>query len=202
MQTVIVEPARCVGCMQCSLACAAAHSKSGNLIGAISEKPKPAPRIHIGPGPGSFSFPNKCRHCDPAPCQTACMPRAITRDAVTEAMLVNPSRCINCGMCAMACPFGVIRYREDHRRVSPGNIAVKCDNCVERQKEGLEPACVSQCKTGALRYGDPNDMLKDRTRKVAMEVTLGLRGEPYPQSERPTVVFWRTLGEASEKVKG
>jgi carbon-monoxide dehydrogenase iron sulfur subunit len=187
--------------MQCALACASAHSRSGNLLGAVFEEPKPAPRIHIGPGPGSFAFPNKCRHCYPAPCATACMPRAITRDAVTEAMLVNPSRCINCGMCSMACPFGVIRYREDQRRGAPGRVAVKCDNRVHRQKEGLAPACVAQCKTCALRFGDPNQMLKDRTRQLAREVTMGIRGEAETTPETPAVGLWRALGEAADQVR-
>lgn len=201
MQTVVVEPARCVGCMQCTLACAAAHSKSGILMGAVFEEPRPTPRIHIGPGPGSFAFPNKCRHCDPAPCATACMPSAITRDAVTGATLVNPSRCINCGMCAMACPFGVIRYRADHRRAAGHSVAIKCDNCVERQKEGLEPACVEQCKTGALKFGDPNVLIKEQSRKLAREVSLGLRGEAAETHDTPAVKLWRALGDAAEQVK-
>jgi len=202
MKTVVVEPAKCVGCMQCTLACATAHSRSGTLYGAISESPRPSPRIHVGPGPGSFAFPNKCRHCDPAPCAVACMPGAISRDAVTGAMLVHPARCINCGMCAMACPFGVIRYRADHRRAAPGAVAVKCDNCVERQKEGLEPACVVQCKTGALRFGDPNDLLKEKSREIARQVTLGLRGEAAPLPTTPAVALWRAFGDAEEGVKG
>lgn len=203
MKTVVVEPARCVGCMQCSAACAVAHSASKTLYGAVSETPRPAPRIHVGPGPGSFAFPNKCRHCDPAPCAGACMPRAITRDAATGAVLVNPSRCINCGMCAMACPFGVIRYRADRGRAAGTATAVKCDNCVERQKEGKVPACVETCKVGALSFGDPNDLLRGKTRKLAREVSVRARGEAAEApAETPAVALWRALAEASDRVKG
>ena len=35
MKKVIVHPERCVGCMQCMLACATAHSQSKNLVQAI-----------------------------------------------------------------------------------------------------------------------------------------------------------------------
>ena len=78
---------------------------------------------------------------------------------------------------------------------------MKCDNCVERQKEGLEPACVGQCKTGALRFGDPNELLRDRTREVARPVSLGLRGEAPSLPETAVVGLWRAFGEAAEGVK-
>ena len=103
MKTVVIHPERCVGCMQCSVACAVAHSQSQQLYAAVFESPRTSPRIHVGAGPGALAFPNKCRHCDPAPCMQACMPRAISRDTETDAVLVNPSRCINCGMCVEVC---------------------------------------------------------------------------------------------------
>ena len=34
MNTVVVHPERCVGCMQCMPACATAHSRSGTLFAA------------------------------------------------------------------------------------------------------------------------------------------------------------------------
>jgi len=43
MKQVIVHPDRCVGCMQCMLACSAAHSRSGTLFAASLEKPQPKP---------------------------------------------------------------------------------------------------------------------------------------------------------------
>ena len=33
MKTVIVRPERCVGCLQCRLACAVEHSATKNLAG-------------------------------------------------------------------------------------------------------------------------------------------------------------------------
>jgi len=130
------------------------------------------------------------------------MTRAIRRDATTSAVLVDPARCINCGMCSMACPFGVIRYARDWRRAGRSAVAVKCDNCVERQKEGLEPACVETCIAGALRFGDPNDLLRQQSRKLAQEVSLGIRSEaPEGPESPPAIALWRALGDAAENVK-
>ena len=200
MNTVVVHPHRCVGCLQCMAACAQAHSRSKTLYGAIFEEPRPSPRIHVGPGPGTFAFPNKCRHCDPAPCLGACMPAAIHRDADTGVVLVNASRCISCGMCSMACPFGVIRYRADLTAPAKKAVAVKCDNCIGRQRSGEVPACVETCLVGALKFGDPNELLKQESRRLAWQVTVGLR-EGAPEKKDPeAVALWRALGDAAEAV--
>jgi carbon-monoxide dehydrogenase iron sulfur subunit len=79
MKQVVVHPERCVGCMQCMLACATAHSHSLTLFAASQETPQPKPRIHVGAGRFNEGFPNRCRHCDPAPCQMACLAGAIYR---------------------------------------------------------------------------------------------------------------------------
>ncbi|NLI80143.1 MAG: 4Fe-4S dicluster domain-containing protein [Deltaproteobacteria bacterium] len=173
MKKVIVHPERCVGCMQCMAACAAAHSRSKSVHGAVLEFPIPKPRIHVGSGIYGEGFPNRCRHCDPAPCMLACLPGAIYRDDSMETVLIDPFRCINCASCAMACPFGVIRYHED-RAAPPGKcIAVKCDNCLERQLQGLIPACAEVCKSGALRFEEPAADLKDKTDEIARRISLG-----------------------------
>ncbi|HEY9074467.1 MAG TPA: hypothetical protein VIN67_10090, partial [Desulfobaccales bacterium] len=61
MKTVIVRPERCVGCLQCRLACAVEHSRTKNLAEAIGEMVRPKPRLRIFPGGLHLAFPNKCR---------------------------------------------------------------------------------------------------------------------------------------------
>lgn len=177
MKRVIVHPERCVGCMQCMFACAIAHSESKAPTAAIRETPLPRPRIHVGAGLYREGFPNRCRHCDPAPCLLACLPGAIYRDAISESVLVDPDRCINCASCAMACPFGVIRYHRD-RSAPPGKIiAVKCDNCLERQARGLLPACVEACKSCALTFEEADEALRRKTREMAVRISVGKEDE-------------------------
>ena len=171
MKQVIVSPRRCVGCMQCMVACAVAHSLSGDLTGALAESPRPNPRVHVGAGIYHEGFPNRCRHCDPAPCMSACLPGAIYRETKTNSVLVNPDVCINCASCAMACPYGVIRYRSDPLIRSGNIVAIKCDNCVARQHKGLDPACTEACKTGALAFGDMDAAMKRETDRVARSMT-------------------------------
>ena len=171
MKQVVVHPEKCVGCMQCMLACAAAHSKSLSLVAATQETPRPNPRIHVGAGLFNEGFPNRCRHCDPAPCQAACLAGAIYRRASMGTVMINPDRCINCASCAMACPFGVIRFHEDPLGPAGHAIAIKCDNCSARTARGQVPACVEICKVGALTYEEMDAAMARKNRDVARSMS-------------------------------
>lgn len=171
MKQVVVHPERCVGCMQCMPACAAAHSRSQALAAAILETPRPNPRIHVVAGRFNQGFPNRCRHCDPAPCQMACLTGAIYRRAATGTVMINPDRCINCASCAMACPYGVLRFHEDPLAPVGHPIAIKCDNCAARTAKGLVPACVEICKVGALTYEEMDAAMRRKSREVARSVS-------------------------------
>jgi len=180
MKQVVVHPERCVGCMQCMVACAVAHSKSGQLYTALAETPRPRPRVHVGAGLINEGFPNRCRHCDPAPCMLACLAGAIFRDEHTRTVLIDPDKCINCASCAMACPYGVIRFHEDPVAPPGKSVAVKCDNCDARVSQGLVPACTEVCKSGALTYEEVNEAMRRKTAEVARSVSAGAETTAVP----------------------
>ena len=193
MKTVIVRPERCVGCHQCSFACAVAHSASKTPMGAISESILSKPRIRIYLSSGKENFPNKCRHCEPAPCEMACITKAIYREATSGVILINQDRCINCGMCAMACPFAVVRY---YQYILNREAAHKCDQCTARQKEGKVPACVEACKVGALLFDEVNTMMDKDTEKLASLIYLGIRERvQQPDTFSSLVAYKQKLNE-------
>ena len=195
MKTVFVNPERCVGCRQCEIACAVEHSQSKDLYQAVFEKPKPRPRIRVGPGIYLHTaFPNKCRHCDPAPCQSVCPTGAISRNG--DIVLIDGNKCITCAMCAMVCPFDVIGYYESAVVLRQRTVALKCDHCIERQRAGQIPACVEVCKAGALEFGEINELVKSASAKLAKAVSVAtsevraeLPGLP------PMYQAWRSWGE-------
>jgi carbon-monoxide dehydrogenase iron sulfur subunit len=151
----------------------------------------------VAAGPhANTSFPNKCRHCDPAPCQQVCPTGAIYRDATHDVVLVDPARCIGCAMCAMVCPFDVVTFHVLADGATTAPVAVKCDACIEQLRAGRTPACVEACKVGALEFGELNDIVAARRRRnSAVVLAATAMVEPSPPVPE-TIGTWRQLGAA------
>jgi len=56
-------------------------------------------------------------------------------------------RCIACGNCVVACPFGVPELYADRQ------IMMKCDMCYDRTSVGKKPMCATVCPSQALFFG-------------------------------------------------
>ena len=97
-----------------------------------------------------------CNHCDDAPCISACPCGCIYKDEETGFTLFDTTNCIGCHSCAMACPFGAPTYGADGKMK-------KCDGCYTRVKMGLQPACVHNCPTEAIRLVPREDWKEERT---------------------------------------
>jgi len=168
MNTVIYSKEKCLTCHQCEMACAIQHSHSGNIYSAISEPVNPKSRIFIECDPsGTVSIPNKCRHCNPAPCVSSCPSGALKRAEETDVVLSDENKCIGCRNCLVNCPFGVIIFRKSNKSRSGRFVSIKCDECIDRTSGSSLPACVEACKTGALQYGELDSYIKAR-RKMTL----------------------------------
>jgi len=95
----------------------------------------------------AFFVPKLCNHCTLTPCVQLCPVGASyrTRDGV---VLVDEKRCIGCGYCVQACPYG-------SRFINPlTRTASKCTLCYHRISKGMKTACIQACPTGARMLGD------------------------------------------------
>lgn len=192
MKSVIVYPEKCIGCKQCEIACAVAHSQTKDLFSMLSENIISKPRIHVETGVDLLTFPNKCRHCDPAPCVEVCPTGALYRDKETDSVAIDYGKCIACGMCAIACPFGIISFDKTYKISVDRDVNVKCDNCIDRQKEGKEPACVEACKTNALVFGDVNETIRKKRKSVTLNITKS-PDEPEKVEIPENIQLWRDM---------
>jgi len=116
-------------------------------------------------------FPEQCRHCIDAPCLEALGdPGAIYKDADTGAILyTRQTRGADAAAIIESCPYNIPRKGLD------GSVA-KCDMCNDRVHNGLLPACVQACPTGAMNFGDRDAMLEMAKQRLAVVKTK------YPQA--------------------
>jgi anaerobic carbon-monoxide dehydrogenase iron sulfur subunit len=142
---IYVAIERCLGCKSCELACAVAHSQTKDLLQAMLEPVRSQSRLEVRVVE-TFAVPLHCRHCEDAPCIKVCPSHAMSRSDPDEPVICHESRCIGCTLCVLVCPFGVLKMN----RV--GKAIVKCDLCQELLADGKDPACVTACPTGAIRF--------------------------------------------------
>jgi anaerobic carbon-monoxide dehydrogenase iron sulfur subunit len=165
MKRLYVRPELCTGCKTCELACAVEHSRSKNLLGAMMESLPPHPRLYVEAVMTSafevLKMPMTCRHCDPAPCISACIPQAMHRspdDVVTN--VGGKHACIACGMCIMTCPFGMIARAPN----TDGKVmALKCDLCPDR----AVPACAASCPEGAIVFLEGDEFAHESRQRAS-----------------------------------
>jgi len=99
-------------------------------------------------------FADQCRHCLEPPCEmTAEDSKAIFRDSTTGAVIYTANtKQVDAQAVIDSCPYNIPRAAKD------GTLA-KCDMCLDRVENGLLPACVKTCPTGAMNFGDREEML-------------------------------------------
>lgn len=142
---IVVDSALCTGCRSCELACAVEHSEAKTLPGALAAGEHPLSRVRVIQR-GEKAVPVQCKHCKKPKCVLACPSEALYKDEESGLVLADDLKCVGCEQCVEACPFGAISMRPD------GKGVIKCDVCIGRVKQGLEPACVAACPTKALLF--------------------------------------------------
>ncbi|UWQ14429.1 4Fe-4S dicluster domain-containing protein [Aliiroseovarius sp. M344] len=176
---LVIDLDTCVGCQGCVTACKGWNTQN---YGAPLSDTDP-----YGADPGGaflnrvFSYeaqaegkaaqtvhmPRSCLHCDDAPCVTVCPTGASYKREEDGIVLVNEDRCIGCGLCAWACPYGARELDRD------AGVMKKCTLCVDRiynenlPEEDRVPACVRTCPSGARHFGDFSDPDSDVSKLVA-----------------------------------
>jgi anaerobic carbon-monoxide dehydrogenase iron sulfur subunit len=140
MRRIIPREEYCIGCRLCEIHCIVQHSKSKDIIKAFKRETRPVKRVEVEEK-GHVTFALQCRHCDEAPCVTACLSGAMQRDPETGVVTNDPERCVGCWTCILVCPFGAVRRDE-----TEGKVVGKCDLCPDLEI----PACVANCPNEAL----------------------------------------------------
>jgi formate dehydrogenase iron-sulfur subunit len=174
---VLTDITKCVGCRRCEAAC----NKTNNLpLSKVSlddpvvfkEKRRTEPQAYTVVN--QYYEPNwkrpvyrkmQCNHCAEPACASACLVGALKKTD-TGAVVYNEDLCMGCRYCITACPFYIPTFEYDdatHPAVG------KCTMCYQRTFQGIKPACVEACSTGALTFGKRSEIIKIARERIRLE---------------------------------
>ena len=164
-KTKLIDVSKCTGCRGCQLACKQWNGLPAGqtfAAGTYQNPPDLQPNtwtlirfqeVAAKEGVKWLFRKDGCMHCTDAACVKVCPSGALYHSDLGTVGIIN-ERCIGCKECVAACPFEIPRYDRVTDRV------YKCDLCLSRIRADLPPACVKACPTGALTFGDKEEMLK------------------------------------------
>ncbi len=143
----LFDMASCIGCMACQVAC-----KEQNKL-PVGEYFRRVSHVEIVQDGKSdwVNFSGACNHCADPLCIKVCPTEAMHKgqDGTVQH---DKNKCIGCAKCVCSCPYGAPSISKIT------GYAQKCTACADRRGEGLEPACVAACVTGALRFGELSEL--------------------------------------------
>ena len=118
-----------------------------------------------------------CNHCTHPKCAGVCPTDAYTvrPDGI---VLLDTSRCIGCGYCAWACPYGAPQY--DAAR----GIMTKCDFCYDNLDAGLPPSCVAACPLRVLDYATIENLWPIEDKRNLWQLPASEHPFPLPDYSR------------------
>ena len=196
---VLHDSVRCIGCRKCEAGCQKVNDKnnkeitSGMYLPKPDEYKKPADRKsfddlsvletqrrtdfqkytvvnrYAADGVKSPVFrKHQCNHCQEPACASACFVKAFTKTPEGP-VVYDPSVCVGCRYCMVACPFYVPTYDYDN---AWNPLVYKCTMCAPRLKEGLLPGCVEACPKEALTFGKRSELIKIAHARIAAHPEL------------------------------
>lgn len=178
---------RCNGCKTCVVACKDAHNLPvGRNFRHVLEVTdgkwsKDAKSGAWKQNVYAYYLSIACNHCSDPACVKACPTGAHHKRTEDGLVVINTDKCIGCGNCAKACPYGAPELDEKAHKMT------KCDACLNRLEQGLQPICVEACPQRALEFGDIEEL---RKKHGNVDTIYPL---PQPASTRPNLVIHAPL---------
>ncbi|WP_022855767.1 4Fe-4S dicluster domain-containing protein [Thermodesulfobacterium thermophilum] len=166
-KALLITPDLCIGCRGCQVACKSwndlpaektknngTHENPPDLTGYTYNRIRFIEKVNEKGEVQWLFVSHRCLHCGEPACVEICPVKALKKDAETGIVYYDKNQCIGCQACQAACPFNIPRYDKN------GKIS-KCHFCIDRVKAGLSPACVKTCPTGAIKYGNREEIIKE-----------------------------------------
>jgi len=177
---MLIDESICMGCRGCQVACKQWNdlpAEETTQLGTYENPPDLSAvtwtrvtfnEVDQGDKVQWLFLTQGCFHCGNPACVEVCPTGALKQDPELGIVTVERDLCNGCGYCSQFCPFGIPRLETDV--LSGVGKAFKCTFCQDRLSNGLIPACVKTCPSGAFDFGDREAMLsKGRARVDALK---------------------------------
>ncbi|MCF8033825.1 MAG: 4Fe-4S dicluster domain-containing protein [Desulfarculaceae bacterium] len=158
---LLQDSERCIGCLACEIHC---KSNKNLPVGPTLCKNMSVGPVAVEDVPRVRFVFMPCFHCEEPWCLNVCPSGAIQRRAKDGIVFIEPSLCIGCKSCITACPWGACQWDPATAK------AVKCDYCMDRLDQGLNPACVTKCLTQCLEFGSADKLPTGQRERFAAQV--------------------------------
>ena len=157
----------------------------------------------VVPAPDKYYLPVQCMQCDDPPCVKAC-PIGATWMEPDGVVVVDYDWCFGCRYCMAACPYQARHFNwgrpqlpaarinpDTHylgNRPRPTGVVEKCHFCLQRTRDGRNPACLEACPTGARVFGNLLDRSSELRYVLQNKVVFRLKED---LGTEPKVWYYR-----------
>jgi formate dehydrogenase iron-sulfur subunit len=176
-KSIMVDTTRCTACRGCQVACKQWNGLPGTKTKQVGTYQNPQDLsadtwklVRFSEGrrengkPFWYFFSDQCRHCLEPPCLESLQSFAKDggyRDEATGAVIYTAqSKKAPLKQVVSMCPYNI--PRQDPKT----KVLRKCTLCFDRITNNQVPACVKSCPTGALVFGERDQILQQVATRV------------------------------------
>ena len=174
-KSIIMDTSRCTACRGCQIACKQWNGLPGTKTkqtGTYQNPPDMSYQtfkvVRFAEGkadngkPYWYFFSDMCRHCLNPGCMEGNKKNEIIQDPATGAVIHTPAtKKLDYNTVLAGCPYDIPRQDPKTKELK------KCTMCLDRMRDNKIPACVEACPTGALVFGEREEILKIVEERVA-----------------------------------
>jgi anaerobic dimethyl sulfoxide reductase subunit B (iron-sulfur subunit) len=143
------DASACTGCKACQEACRDKNNLPGGVLWRWVIEVSGGEWQRMGSAwensVFAYNLTLACNHCVHPKCAGVCPVDAfsVRPDGI---VLIDSTKCMGCGYCGWACPYGAPQY------IAEQGVMGKCNFCYDNLDAGLPPSCVAACPLRVLDF--------------------------------------------------